>query len=170
MKTKHYLSNSSKNKQITFGRNINHASPPTKIETNIIPLQELLSNVVLIGNGLKSIVGLERVRRKQAVILRNLAIPTRTINTHIEYCSVIGYIIFGVVIKVYQRRNRGQIRIVCISDVSVSVPRSDVEVEGVAEELTFDAVAGERDVDPGEGWEEVFAWNLRVVTEDGVEI
>lgn len=140
-----------------------------KIETNIITLQQRLREIGLIGNRRQSIIGSERVRHKQAVILRNRAIPTRTVNTHIKH-SVIGYINLRVAIKVYQRRSRGQIGIVCIGDRSISVLTSDVVGEEVAEEFTVDAFTGERDADPDERWETVFVCYLRIVAEDGVEI
>ena len=40
----------------------------------------------------------------------------------------------------------------------------------MTEEFTVDAVAGERDVDPDERLDAVFALYLRIVAEDGVEI
>jgi hypothetical protein len=73
-------------------------------------------------------------------------------------------------IKVHQRWDHGQIDIVYINDLSMSVFNPNAVGEEVAEEFTVDAVAGERDVDPNEKLEVVFAWYLRIVEEDGVKI
>uniref|UniRef100_B9GK52 Uncharacterized protein n=1 Tax=Populus trichocarpa TaxID=3694 RepID=B9GK52_POPTR len=72
-------------------------------------------------------------------------------------------------IKVHQRWDHGQIDIVYINDLSMSVFNPNAVGEEVAEEFTVDAVAGERDVDPNEKLEVVFAWYLRIVKEDEQE-
>jgi len=73
-------------------------------------------------------------------------------------------------IKVHQRRDHGQIDIVCINDLFMSVFNPNVVGEEVAEEFTVDAVIRERDVDLNERLEVVFARHLRIVEEDGVKI
>jgi hypothetical protein len=58
---------------------------------------------------------------------------------------------------VHQRRNSGQISIVCIDDFSISVSSPNVVGEEVIEVFIVNIVVGERDVDHDERLKVVFA-------------
>ena len=133
----------------TVARNKDDTTPFAKVHTRIVILQQSLIQRLrpVPSNGSQSLSRPKWVCDKQTIILRNRAIPTRTIHHHRQLGSI-GYVIRRVVIEPLHVFHRRQVGIVLSRYLCVCVAGDGVVLKRMALKRTVYAATGERNIDP----------------------